>query len=50
MSEPTTLDRLNLVKQSKNFRYKCNEEARLKQLFAKFTAECYSQSQFDEFS
>ena len=41
--EPTSLDRLNSVKQTKNFHYESNEETRFKDI-ANLTAESYSQT------
>ena len=42
--ELTTLDRVNLVKQTKKFSCKCKKEVRLAHVFVNHTAECFSQS------
>ena len=47
--EPITLDRLNAVKQTKKFHYRCKKETSLKDI-ANLTAECYSQEEIDELS
>ena len=47
--EPTTLDELNSVKQTKNFHYRYKEETRLKDI-ANLAAEFYSQQEIDELS
>lgn len=47
--EPTALDGLNSVKQTKNFHYRYKDETRLKDI-ANLAAEFYSQQEIDELS